>query len=426
MNTFSDSELDFTAIDFETANSSHASACAVGLAKVRGGAVVETVSWLIAPPAGVDTFSRWNVDVHGITAEMVVGAPTWEEVFPEVMSLVGEDALVAHNAPFDRSVFRQTSGAFDLEAPATDWYDTLPIARRLLTLGSYSLPFVAHELELDQLTHHQAETDATQAARIMIALGGRAGAAALEDFAIPVGNSLTAGRAGTRPHRDGDGTRAPGDFSALEATDVLSGENIVFTGTLSLHARDEAQALVEHFGGAWQKSVTKATTIVVSGDLDSRTFRPGATLTRKLQRAMELAKKGQPLEIWTERELHERLDIGREALEAATREQRAVARSGWLPQYVVDQARVLEDEELGYTTWLRRALRHPSGRPGSEDRCLRCDREFRPDVYWSFLERWMCSPECNEGLKRSAKKVWSDLGISRPAAPTYAESWGRS
>ncbi|HBU41902.1 MAG TPA: DNA polymerase III subunit epsilon, partial [Microbacterium sp.] len=34
--------LDFTAIDFETANSSNASACAVGLARVRDGEIVET------------------------------------------------------------------------------------------------------------------------------------------------------------------------------------------------------------------------------------------------------------------------------------------------------------------------------------------------------------------------------------------------
>jgi DNA polymerase-3 subunit epsilon len=41
--------LDFTAIDFETANSSSASACAVGLARVRDGRVVETAGWLIKP-----------------------------------------------------------------------------------------------------------------------------------------------------------------------------------------------------------------------------------------------------------------------------------------------------------------------------------------------------------------------------------------
>ena len=44
--------LDFTAIDFETANQSSASACSVGLVKVRGGVVVDTASWFIRPPFG--------------------------------------------------------------------------------------------------------------------------------------------------------------------------------------------------------------------------------------------------------------------------------------------------------------------------------------------------------------------------------------
>lgn len=123
--------LGFTAIDFETANASRASACAVGLAKVPDDAVVDSASWLIAPPLGLENFASRNVAIHGISPGMVVNAPTWERVFPEVMSSVGSDDLVAHNAPFDRSVFQQVCSIFDLDGPDAGWYDTLPIARRL-------------------------------------------------------------------------------------------------------------------------------------------------------------------------------------------------------------------------------------------------------------------------------------------------------
>jgi len=64
--------LDFTAIDFETANSSSASACAVGLTRVRNGRVVATAGWLIQPPPGHDRFFELNVNIHGITADDVV------------------------------------------------------------------------------------------------------------------------------------------------------------------------------------------------------------------------------------------------------------------------------------------------------------------------------------------------------------------
>ena len=58
--------LDFTAIDFETANGSAASACSVGLVKVRDGRVVDSVSWFIQPPLGHDVFNEWNIRIHGI------------------------------------------------------------------------------------------------------------------------------------------------------------------------------------------------------------------------------------------------------------------------------------------------------------------------------------------------------------------------
>src|SRR5699024_8584907 len=96
------------------------------------------------------------ISIHGITPESVRDAPAWDRVFPEVMGFIGGDDLLAHNAPFDRSVLQQVCAVFDIDAPAAAWYDTLPIARRLLTLGSYSLPFVARALNLDDLTHHEA------------------------------------------------------------------------------------------------------------------------------------------------------------------------------------------------------------------------------------------------------------------------------
>ena len=48
------SGISFTAIDFETANSHRGSACAVGLVKVRDGHIVDTASWLIKPPPGIE------------------------------------------------------------------------------------------------------------------------------------------------------------------------------------------------------------------------------------------------------------------------------------------------------------------------------------------------------------------------------------
>ncbi|PPE86325.1 DNA polymerase III subunit epsilon, partial [Streptococcus agalactiae] len=48
--------LDFTAIDFETANGFRGSQCAVGAVRVRDGVMVDRAEWLIRPPVGFDRF----------------------------------------------------------------------------------------------------------------------------------------------------------------------------------------------------------------------------------------------------------------------------------------------------------------------------------------------------------------------------------
>src|SRR5699024_3555094 len=99
---------------------------------------------------------------------------------------------------------------------------------------------------------------------------------------------------------------------------------------------------------------------------------PRATLSRTLASAMERAEHGQRIEIWTEDAFHERLAVGRDAREAATRTQRVAVHSTWLPSYVVDQARAHQDPDAAYWPWLRATLRHPDGAPSTGEQCLRC------------------------------------------------------
>jgi hypothetical protein len=72
--------ISFTAIDFETANNFRASACAVGLTKVRSGKVVDKAAWLMTPLPGYTEFSPVNVGIHGITASRVRGMPDWNGI----------------------------------------------------------------------------------------------------------------------------------------------------------------------------------------------------------------------------------------------------------------------------------------------------------------------------------------------------------
>jgi len=174
------SRMSFTAIDFETANPRRASVCAVGVVKVRDGVVVDAMSTLVRPPPGHEVFGDINMGIHGIRPHHVVGAPTWDRVYPAVAAFAAGDAFVAHNAAFDRSVLTRASEAYGIRVPPSPWLCTRDAARSALDLPSYRLPDVSTALDLDAHAHHDAAADARQCALVLVALCRRLGAGAAE------------------------------------------------------------------------------------------------------------------------------------------------------------------------------------------------------------------------------------------------------
>lgn len=168
--------MDFTAIDFETANSSPASACSVGLVRVRGGEVVATAGWLIQPPTGHDEFQEWNVRIHGIRPEDVLGAATWVEQFDRLCDFAGADVLVAHNAGFDLNVLRRAAEVTGGICPPYRSLCSLQVARKTYQLDSYRLPKAAAAAGFAEFAHHDALADARACAQIVIDAARRAGA----------------------------------------------------------------------------------------------------------------------------------------------------------------------------------------------------------------------------------------------------------
>ncbi|MRG60936.1 DNA polymerase III subunit epsilon [Agromyces sp. CFH 90414] len=160
--------VDFTAIDFETANSSGASACSVGLVKVRDGRVVDRAYLLLKPPFPHDEFSEWNVRIHGITAEMVAGATTWADFLPDFRAFAEADWLVAHNAGFDMGVIQKTSEAFAIDVPEHPYLCSLQVARKTYHLDSYRLPSAAMAAGFEDFSHHNALDDAEACAAIAV------------------------------------------------------------------------------------------------------------------------------------------------------------------------------------------------------------------------------------------------------------------
>lgn len=192
--------LDFTAVDFETANSYRGSPCSVGMVKVRDGQIVDESSTLIHPPAGYDHFDGFNISLHGITAQMVADAPRWPPVLDRIVDYVASDTMVCHNAGFDVGVMRYACIADQVPWPRIDFLCTLVLARRALRLPSYRLSFVAAECDVSFVSRHDATDDARCAALIATAMARKQGADTLGELAQSLHvHSGTWRRASMRP-----------------------------------------------------------------------------------------------------------------------------------------------------------------------------------------------------------------------------------
>jgi DNA polymerase-3 subunit epsilon len=158
----------FVAIDFETADNGPDSACAVGLVRVEGLQVVHREKVLIRPPRPHILFSY----LHGITWPMVADAPTFADVWPQLVPLLdGAAFLAAHNAPFDRRVLAACCAAAGLPVPDLPFRCTVQIARSRWGLTPNDLPAVCRRLGIG-LIHHDPASDAEACARIVIAAVG--------------------------------------------------------------------------------------------------------------------------------------------------------------------------------------------------------------------------------------------------------------
>ncbi|HEY1532140.1 MAG TPA: exonuclease domain-containing protein [Galbitalea sp.] len=184
--------LDFTAIDFETANSSSASACSVGMVKVRDGRMVDSAYWLIKPPIGYDEFWEWNTRIHGLVAADVVDALLWTEQLPDLVAFADGDILTAHNAGFDMGVISTACEATFVDTPTFEYACSLQVARKTYNLDSYRLPVAAMAAGFEDFQHHNALADAQACAAIMIHSAKRHGVDDIADLVAAVSGKLGA------------------------------------------------------------------------------------------------------------------------------------------------------------------------------------------------------------------------------------------
>lgn len=182
--------LNFTAIDFETANGSPASPCAVGLVKVRDGKLVDGLAMLFQPPYPNNWFHAGNIAVHGIRPSDVDDAISWNQALDFLLKFIEDDVLVAHNASFDMGVLKASASAILAPLPQINYACSLEISRKTYNLESYRLNAVAYAVGHEDFKHHDALADADACARIMVHAADRHGVESLADLLEATGKKL--------------------------------------------------------------------------------------------------------------------------------------------------------------------------------------------------------------------------------------------
>ena len=272
--------LNYTAIDFETANGYRGSPCAVGLVRVRDGEAVDEVRWLMRPPEAVDHFDPFNTLVHGITEDMVAGEPRWQERLPAILDFIGDDVVVAHNAGFDIGVVRYACAADNIEWPELQFLCTMVMARRALSLPSYRLPFVVEALGKKIDLHHDPLADARAVVDIVDGLATANAVGDLDALAESVGVRI--GRVASGLYLGSVARYSGGRLTQAELNPdadpdgYLYDRVVVFTGALMTMTRQVAWDECARLGAIAEKSTTTRTNVLVVGDINPAVLRPGA------------------------------------------------------------------------------------------------------------------------------------------------------
>jgi DNA polymerase-3 subunit epsilon len=173
----------FVAIDFETA--AWGKACAVGIAHFEDGVKIDERYTLINPQITAARWDRGAMRIHKISPRDVIDAPTFEDIWPELIHYAACYPLVAHNANFDMGVLRSELSRAALASPTIRYGCSMQLARSAWPRRPKVLPDDAtveqitalpenHKLSTlsaylgIELDHHNALSDAVACGEIAV------------------------------------------------------------------------------------------------------------------------------------------------------------------------------------------------------------------------------------------------------------------
>lgn len=180
----------FCVFDVETTggNAETCQITEIGAVKVRGGEVLGTFRSLVNPGCAIP---RNITVITGITDQLVLPAPSIDQVLPAFLEFMGGAVVVGHNVRFDWAFLHAAIRVWGGPMLGNQRIDTLALARRLLAdeMPQFSLGELARRLRLPHQPAHRALDDAWATTDLLHVLIERAtswGVTGLDDLvALP-------------------------------------------------------------------------------------------------------------------------------------------------------------------------------------------------------------------------------------------------
>lgn len=316
MALFNKEDINFVAIDLETATHLRSSICQIGITEVVNGEPQTPKSWLVQPEGNI--YDSINIGIHGITPEDTKNSPTFPEIWKEILPYLQGKTVVAHNTSFDMYALRDAFDKYSIDYPTFDFFCSLRIARCIVQgCYSYSLDVILHHLGIKFDHHHKADSDSLGCAKLLLKCL-EIGKITLEEL--------------EEKYNLNRGTFAPCSFRAnlqnkkhypdyyqkdiikelenhpelVDEGNYFYGKSVCFTGTTRYAPRIKLLQKVKDVGGIPMNSVTKKTDILVVGQQDYRIV--GADgMSSKQKKALTLLEKGHDIEILSETEFINRI-----------------------------------------------------------------------------------------------------------------------
>jgi len=282
---------DYTIVDIETTGLSlkYSEIIEVALIKIRNNQIAEKFESLVKPARAVP---YEIIKLTGISNDLLINAPSINQIVGQVKNFIGSDIMIAHNANFDINfLYDNFLNHLNVEL-SNDFVDTLRISRKAFSeYPKHTLSYLCDNIPITKGDMHRAMSDCLVTFELY---------KICKDKILNEKISLHTTKNSYHKNTYINTTQIlVQDESSINEESPLYGNECVFTGSLTQMSRSEAMQYVVNVGGIIKNGITKDTKYLIMGIQDYAIFADGKE-SSKTKKAKELISIGYNINIISE------------------------------------------------------------------------------------------------------------------------------